>query len=258
MNLPLRVLRAVQRRAVRYARETPRYVVRRVRHAEFNALVLLGALKPRTQFNRILDDRARFEYADALKELGRLAPEVIARKIPRANIQQAFVFDTVRRLAKERTNPRILCVGSFEDTAAVSLKQIGVVMEEVDPAVNNMTLGDFYALPTTQRGTYDIVFSTSVLEHVEDDETFVRQIADLLAPGGVCVLTCDFKEGYRKGDPLISADYRFYTKEDLAGRLMSKLPDCRLLDSPSWDCPHPDFELAGFQYTFATLVFKKS
>ena len=198
MNLPLRILRGVKRRAIRYARVAPSYVVKR---AEFNALLLLGKLKPRTRFNRILDDRARFEYAPVMRELEQLEPEVFARKIRRANVQQAFVFDTVRQFASALTNPKILCVGSFDDTASMALKKVDFKVEEIDPAVNNLSLDAFYKLPSTKPNSYDIILSTSVLEHVQDDETFVRQIADLLAPKGVCVLTCDFKEGYRPGDP---------------------------------------------------------
>lgn len=254
MNLPLRVLKAVHRRALRYAREAPRYLVKR---AEFEAGVRLGTLKPRTKFNRILDDQARFEYAPVLKEIERYEPEVFARKIRRANIQQAFVFDTVRHFAKGRTAPKILTVGSFEDTASMSLKKAGFPIEEIDPAVNKLSLDDFFQLPTTKKGSYDVILSTSVIEHVQDDEKFVSQIADLLAPGGVAVLTCDFQEGYKVGDPLINVDFRFYTKDDLSRRLLQHAKDCELVDAPNWDCPDPDFELAGFRYTFATYVFRK-
>jgi hypothetical protein len=83
-------------------------------------------------------------------------------------------------------------------------------------------------------------------------------VAELLAPKGVAVVTCDFKEGYRVGDPLIGGDYRFYTRDDLSRRFPEVLKGCTFVDSPRWDCQSPDFELGGFKYTFATMVFKKS
>jgi SAM-dependent methyltransferase len=255
LNLPTRVVRAVGRRAERYLWRTPKLLAKRV---EFEALVRLGTLQPRTSFNRILDDRARFEYSGVIKELKTLCPDVFARKIARANVQQAFVFDTVRHFARALSEPRLLCVGSFEDTAAIALRNSGFKFDEIDPVVNKLDLNTFYNLPTTKPQTYDIVFSTSVLEHVKDDETFMNQIAELLAPNGVGVLTCDFKEGYKVGDAVIGGDYRFYTRDDLSRRLHGVLKDCAFVDSPRWDCQSPDFELGGFKYTFATMVFRKN
>ncbi len=44
--------------------------------------------------NRILDDNAREKYKITLEFIENIAPEINAKKIPEANIQQAFVFDT--------------------------------------------------------------------------------------------------------------------------------------------------------------------
>jgi SAM-dependent methyltransferase len=253
-QLPGRLARAVWRRANPFMSPESVALARRV---QFKALVLTGALKPKTQFNRILDNRARLEYADVLAEVEKLAPEVVAKKIRAANIQQAFVFDTVRHFAQRLSNPRLLCVGSFEDSASISLKASGFAVEEIDPVVNKMSLDDYFNLPTTKPGTFDVVFSTSVLEHVKEDAKFMRQAADLLAPGGVGVITCDFKEGYQPGDPVIKGDFRFYTKADLSQRILGSLKGCELVDTPQWNCAYPDFELGGFNYTFGTVVFRK-
>lgn len=208
-------------------------------------------------FNRILDDRARIRYAKTVRRLAELAPDIIAKKIPRANVQQAFVVETVEHFSAEFPKPRILCIGSFEDSAAVALKRLGYEMEEVDPVVNQMDLNVFCGLPSTRRNAYDIIFSTSVIEHVRDDERFMEQIGELLAPGGVGIVTCDFMNGYRIGDPVIGGNYRFYTEEDLARRLPGKLRDCGLVDPPQWGSSALDFSLGGFNYAFATLVFRK-
>jgi len=254
ITLRQRILHAIRLRANRYLGQP---LVFAIRSAPLRFLMLIGVRKPEGGFNRILDDSARIEHAGTIRRLTELAPDIVAKKIPRANIQQAFVFDAVDKFAKQFSKPRMLCVGSFEDSAAAALKKVGYPVEEIDPAVNKLDLDRFFQLPTTRRESYHVVFSTSVLEHVKDDEKFVRQIADLLVPGGVGVLTCDFKEGYKTGDPVIDSDYRFYTKADLLNRVLGKLQDCELVDAPRWDCPSPDFELGGFKYTFATLVFRK-
>ena len=106
--------------------------------------------------------------------------------------------------------------------------------------------------------SYDIIFSTSVIEHDPDDESFIKSIEGLLALNGIAVITCDYKDGWKTNDPKPEVDARFYTKYDLEKRLLSYLPDCELIDTPQWDCPNPDFNYLGkYQYTFATFVFRK-
>jgi SAM-dependent methyltransferase len=210
------------------------------------------------RFNRILDNQARSQYKSAIESLRKLAPEVLFSKIPAANVQQAFIFDCVRRFTSRIASPRILCVGSYDDSACIALKKIGYVIEEIDPAVNGLDLNTFFHLPSTRKRSYDVVFSTSVIEHVQDDETFASQIAELLAPGGVAVLTCDYNDLFKPGDPIISGNYRFYTQKDLMERLIPSLRNCALIDVPHWECTHPDFMFVGFNYTFATIVFRKN
>lgn len=208
-------------------------------------------------FNRILDDKARKIYQPAIKKLTELVPVTMAKKIPEANVQQAFVFDTVYRLLKEYRSPNILCVGSYEDTAAMSLKRLGVAIEEIDPVLNYY-LQEYFNKPGVVKGSYDIVFSTSVIEHDPDDESFARCIDELLAPGGVAVITCDYKDQWKPGDPKPEVDARLYTQHDLKNRLLPVMKGCALVDEPQWDCPNPDFIYLGkYQYTFATFVVRK-
>jgi SAM-dependent methyltransferase len=180
----------------------------------------------------------------------------MGRKIPEANVQQAFVLDTVYGIISKIESPKILCVGSFEDTASEFLKVLGFDVEEVDPMLN-YDLETFATKPTTIKGSYDAIFSTSVIEHVERDDEFLMLISDLLKPAGIAVLTCDYCDTYKTGDPKPSVDYRFYTQKDIKERLLPGLVDCSLVDKPQWDCSNPDFYYAGLNYTFATIVLNK-
>jgi len=210
-----------------------------------------------SRFNRILDNAARLQYQTAIEKLFALAPDLMARKIPEANIQQAFVMDAVEKFAAGLTSPKILCVGSYEDTAAAGLKQLGYVIEEIDPVLNQ-GLSEFFHQASTIKGSYEIILSTSVLEHVQNDELFMTQIAKLLSPGGTAILTCDYNDQYKPGDAVPREDFRFYTQKDLRERILPLLEDCVLIDEPNWDCPNPDFTYGEhFRYTFATLVFQK-
>jgi hypothetical protein len=209
------------------------------------------------RFNRILDNQARAQYAPVIRQLCSLVPEIMVSKIPAANVQQAFVFDAVRKFALAFPSPRILCVGSYDDSASASLKKLGYSIEEIDPEVNGLDLNEFFHLPSTIKASYDIVFSTSVIEHVQDDALFVGQIAELLAPGGVGLLTCDYNDLHKPGDPVLPGDYRFYTQKDLLCRILPSIKGCSLVDVPHWECGNPDFMFVGYRYTFATVTFRK-
>jgi len=209
--------------------------------------------------NRILNDEARELYFSANEFIKKLVPEMYLKKIEEANIQQAFVFDAAYNIANMNKNQmRLLAVGAFEDTAVLALKKMAFYIDEIDPVIN-YDLSTFLKKPSTNSESYDLVLSTSVIEHVKDDEQFIRDIAYLLKPGGIAILTCDFKNDYEIGDAIPDVDYRFYTKKDLEERLLSCIPDCSLLDQPSWDCTTYDFTYLGkYNYTFASFVFKKN
>lgn len=209
------------------------------------------------KLNRILDDTARELYKSAIDLLLRALPKTMEKKIVRANVQQGFVFDTVYRSLKNYTNPTLLCVGSYEDTASLALIKMGVKVEEIDPMINYF-LQDFYTKPTTKKGSYNIIFSTSVIEHDPDDKSFLECIDGLLAPGGIGIITCDYQDGWVEGMPKPDVDARFYTKKDMEERMLSYMPNCILVDKGDWECPNPDFILADkYRYTFATFVFRK-
>lgn len=210
-------------------------------------------------FNRILNDQARLQYKGAIRFLWRLVPEIMRKKIARANVQQGFVFDTAVHFADAAGKGcRLLSVGAFEDTACLALQKMGFAIDAVDPGIN-YDLAMFKTRPCVRLSSYDVVISTSVIEHVEDDEGFVRDIADLLKPGGIAILTCDFHNDYVKGFEIPDVDCRFYTKNDLLVRLMRVIPDCELYGSaPEWDCSEYDFFfMRKYRYTFASFVFIK-
>ncbi len=210
-----------------------------------------------SRFNRILDNEAREQYKPCIDALFDLVPELMARKIPEANIQQAFVFDTVNKFAASFDSARILCVGSFEDTAFAALKKCGYMMDEVDPVIN-YDLDTYMDKPANIGVNFDIIFATSVIEHIRGDERFIAQVAKLLAPGGVAILTCDFNDQYQPEDKIPTEDFHMYTQKDIKERLLPCLQNCSLIDDPQWQCPQPDFLYSGYRYTFASIVFRKN
>jgi radical SAM superfamily enzyme YgiQ (UPF0313 family) len=209
-------------------------------------------LKGQFRHNGILGDDERELYLPVVRQMFKYAPRMMSRKIPEANVQQAFVLNSVHRFITDIKDPKILCVGSFEDTACASLKKMGYAIEEIDPTVNC----DLHMyIETHPAPVFDIIFSTSVLEHVDDDKVFVEEIASLLKPGGIAILTCDFNNEYKLGDKLPATDLRFYTEKDME-ELVQHANGCHLIDFPDWKGGNSFFN-EGCWYTFATTVFVK-
>lgn len=209
------------------------------------------------EFNTILDNSKRLEFKPFLDLLSKSCPKTISRKIPEANIQQAFMVDCVLSLLAISQKKDILCIGSFEDSACETLRNIGISVDEIDPMIN-YDLHTFLTKPCKPSSGYDLIFSTSVIEHVEDDETFIAEAASLLRPNGFLALTCDFEKNYRPGDHIPGCDYRFYTQYDLLTRLLSKAPCLEIFGKANWDYESPDFYYEEFLYTFATAVYRKT
>lgn len=205
-------------------------------------------------YNRILNNESRELYRRTISYLFKILPNTMKEKIPEANVQQAFVFDTIVRKLKNYHDPKILCVGSYKDTACMGLKKMGIELQEIDP-IYNYSLEQFVTKPDIAKHSYDIIFSTSVIEHVMDDNAFMKCVSDLLSPNGILIMTCDFKEGWKQGDKKPGVCERFYTKDKLTG-LMENMKGCTFLDEPNWN-GEPDFKFGSFNYSFASFVIRK-
>lgn len=202
--------------------------------------------------NRILTNKDRETLNSIVDELFSLCPAMMARKIPEANVQQAFTFSTAKKYAT--LDSEILSAGSFEDTATEGLKKQGYKVTDVDPNINT-DLHNFYLQNSSK---YDIIVSTSVLEHVKNDEEFIEDCCKLLKDGGYAIFTMDFNDDYYPGKEVPATVIRQYTKYDLEERLPKVLEanDCELVGSHNWNAA-PDFFYQGHIYSFATFVFRK-
>ena len=208
--------------------------------------------------NIILDSKVREKYKSALEFIENVAPATYAKKIPEANIQQAFVFNTAYQLSiSNKQSIKILSVGAFEDTAAIVLQKLGFHIIFIDPIIN-YDLSTYITKPSVRRHSFDIIISTSVIEHVKDDEKFIKDINYLLKVGGYGILTCDFKDDYKVGDDIPEEDCRLYTRKDLNERLLKNNQNCQIIGTPHWECNNYEFFYQNkHRYTFASFVFKK-
>jgi SAM-dependent methyltransferase len=201
--------------------------------------------------NKILGDEDRVALEPLIREMFLKCPEMMARKYPDANVQQAFVLNEVLKLNSPK-DVAMLCVGCVEDTAAEYLKVSGYNVIGIDPEIN-LSLADYKKIATNK---FNIIFSTSVIEHVPDDEQFTKDICELLNVGGHAILTCDFREAPGKVHPL---DVRFYKEFDLLRRLGNIIAsyNCELVGEPNWK-GEPNFWYDHYHYGFATWMFTKT
>jgi SAM-dependent methyltransferase len=204
--------------------------------------------------NRILNQVDRIKFEPIIQDMYKELPAMMSRKIPEANIQQAFMVDFIYPKYSKR---EILCVGSYEDTAYEYLKLKELDITAIDPEENV----DLHTYKEHSDKTFGLIFSTSVIEHVEKDEEFISDICDLLSKNGIAVLTMDFNDTY---DPKSKAtshkpsvDYRLYTSKDYIrlGKILES-KGCIYIDEFIADSP-PDFTYENSKYSFATMVFKK-
>ena len=206
---------------------------------------------------RVLDRFSKNLYAPSEAFIGRLVPNTMKRKIREANVNQAFVFDTVIRSSQANKRARILCIGAFEDTACMALIKMGYSVDEVDPLLN-YDLETFVTKPTVRKNAYDIIFSTSVMEHVKDDENFLLIAYNLLVQGGIFIATVDFKDSWTIGESKPIVDERLYTAFDLEKRLPSSVPGFVPVGEKNYHNFECDFQLNEKNiYSFASMVLRK-
>ena len=72
-------------------------------------------------------------------------------------------------------------------------------------------------VPQDIHGAYDLVLCSEVIEHVENDDNVLRNLADLTAPGGNVVLTTQTGRIYRTEEFL--GHIRHYNPRDLCARI---------------------------------------
>ena len=206
--------------------------------------------------NRFLRVEDIEDYIDARDLMLTEARDVILNKITQSLVQYSFVMDSIFKLISSYP-ASILCAGSFADPISETFRNMNVGLidiVDVDPAVN-MTLQEYDSGVTNK---FDIVFAASVIEHVPDDESFLASMCNLTKDGGYGILTCDFNNDWKQGDPVPATDVRLYTEHDLRVRFQKVLDehDCVLIDEPDWS-GEPNFIYQGHLYGFATMVFRK-
>jgi 2-polyprenyl-3-methyl-5-hydroxy-6-metoxy-1,4-benzoquinol methylase len=81
---------------------------------------------------------------------------------------------------------------------------VGLVELKTDRRDIRFLPGNVFDLPAEQVGRFDAILATEVIEHVAHPDEFLRQLASLLEPGGVIVLTTPNGKYFRNDLPRFS------------------------------------------------------
>lgn len=203
--------------------------------------------------NIILDNSWRKKLSEEI-EIVRKMPSA-HKKYPEADVQQAWTLHEILK----RPSGNIFCVGSKEDTTCEYLSSIGRFIDWCD-SDNGLSVEQVIEQHPEKIGRSNIVFSTSVIEHVKDEIEFIDACVKLLAPGGLLLFTCDFKRDWKVGDSTLGENcFRFYSQERLYQITSYLKKQGFLFDSnPLWAFGEEDFELGGIKYAFATISMVKN
>lgn len=211
-------------------------------------------LKKIIKYNRILSKKDLDTYKSSIKNLIKIAPDMMSEKDPQAINQQAFVFSAILNLIKNKKD-KLLCIGNFQDPTYESLYKLGYNIAGVDPVLN-YTLDNFIKKKSTIKRSYNLIFATSVLEHIKDDINFLNKCQILLDKGGILILTCDYKNDYKINDPLPGTNFRFYNRESI-NIILKKFPYLKPIDTLDLDTDNKNYYGDNIKYTFCCLVLKK-
>lgn len=245
----------------------------------------LGDLQ-RVEFpmNCIYDEDEFFQYQPqlaAMDDFIRAHPELVHNPLK--------WFDYVRlleMLEHEDRPLRILDVGGGKAVFGLYLASLGHVVDAVDPDADANALRNRIAaksgmghrfraeeeMAKPDKATYDIITCISVVEHVENEGSLLPQLVELLKPGGLLHVTCDFYERYIEypdanrtlvPDRENHTDSRIYDVQSLYQRLIIPLAGCgmHLIGDTNFenvDVRDPSYRPVRGLYTFARLFFRKA
>lgn len=156
-------------------------------------------------------DRAEVASFDAAAEIW-WDPNGAARWLHRYNpVRVAYIRDAAcRRFGRDPARPdclrglRVLDIGCGAGVLCEPLAQLGATVVGADPGPAILKVARRHAAQTgvavdyrcttaeglaDQGETFDVVLALEVIEHVADSDLFLRRCAELVAPGGLMILS---------------------------------------------------------------------
>jgi SAM-dependent methyltransferase len=138
------------------------------------------------------------------------------------------LFATELSRAGIRLDARVLDVGTSTGTNLRLLRELGFQhvtgLDFSDEAIRYceqkgfgpVQKGDICAIPFAD-GTFDLVLATDIVEHVDDDARAMKEIARVLSPGGIALLTVPAFQSLWGRQDEVSQHKRRYGRSTFAG-----------------------------------------
>ena len=169
-------------------------------------------------------------FKDELVAYKKTVPTIIKEKFYPGLIQHCYMMRAVLFHINKIKNPNILCIGSYMDPLAIYLRRLGYWVDDCDPNLN-YDFDELLHKPSIVKKKYDLIFSISVLEHVNDDLNLIRLSYKKLKRKGLSIHTVDFKEN---PELIPNTHIRFYNYNSaLKIKEKYKLPEIK--NSPKYD-----------------------
>ena len=202
--------------------------------------------------NRCLSVSSLKEFELEINFFNKICPDLIHKKNQLALSQYALLLKFIIEKRLNIFKAKILVIGSYEDLLALALKRLGAYVEEVDPNLNFL-LEDFIQKPAEDGVKYDLIFSISVLEHVENDINFLKICESKLKKGGFQYHTFDYLPHYKNLPP---THYRFYS-DTYVEKIRKLLLFSRMYGEQDYKNYLLDFNYNNLTYCFASILFER-
>ncbi len=175
-----------------------------------------------------------------------------------------FIEDRIKKDAS------ILDIGAYASEILCILHRLGysrLTGVDLNPDIKYMpyaetikyVVSDFMHTPF-ENGSFDVVTSTSVIEHGFNSRALLTEITRLLRPGGYFIASFDYwpEKIDTKGTPFFGMDWKIFSKEEVLAFVDEAgaydLKACGDLDLSADERP---IECAERKYTFAWLALQK-
>lgn len=204
--------------------------------------------------NRNLSALDKYTLSSSVNLFETLVPSLFKIKSPELLFPNAFVFEQAKSLAKKTDN--IIVIGGFEDPTGYALQALGYNVVITDPLLDGRDMSIVWQESVLSAEQYDFVICSSVLEYVEDDISFIKQMYDILKPNGVAMLTTSYRSDEIKEKQDASLSVRLYDREKLQ-KLIDILPPNTALHKPTWRDVEPDAFIQNRGFSFCSFAFRK-
>ena len=126
-----------------------------------------------------------------------------------ASHTDAYLWEPICQFLQSRQEKRVFDLGCGNGAFARHLKSCGYRVQGVDPSeegigkarqadpTTSLEVGNSYEPLVDRFGTFPLLVSLEVVEHVYYPRKFARCVADLLEPGGMAVISTPY-HGYLK------------------------------------------------------------